>query len=188
MDLGLLFRMRLVLQHIGKGTIPTSTIIRSDPDAYVRTWAQKNGYVWQCAQHTEVVLEPAVPATRKHTGLTARIQCSVCGTVISEPEEVPVFDGKIMKLPDNLTSVRQETFLNLPAECFVLPDGCLVIGERAFADCKELKLVEIPSSVIAIAEDAFEGCGEGLVIVAPKGSMAESFAQAHGITVTSDEP
>ena len=169
--------------------IPDTTVIRSEPDAYARTWAQENGYVWQCAQHGEtVIVEPAVPATRKHTGMTAKIQCSVCGAVISEPEEVPVFDGKVMKLPTALKSVQRETFLNLPAECFVLPDGCLVIGERAFADCKELKLVEIPSSVIAIAEDAFEGCGEGVVIVTPKGSAAERFALAHDITVTSDEP
>ena len=169
--------------------IPDTTVIRSEPDAYARTWAQENGYVWQCAQHGEtVIVEPAVPATRKHTGMTAKIQCSVCGAVISEPEEVPVFDGKVMKLPTALKSVQRETFLNLPAECFVLPDGCLVIGERAFADCKELKLVEIPSSVVAIAENAFEGCGEGVVIVTPKGSAAERFALAHGITVTSDEP
>ena len=169
--------------------IPDTTVIRSEPDAYARTWAQENGYVWQCAQHGEtVIVEPAVPATRKHTGMTAKIQCSVCGAVISEPEEVPVFDGKVMKLPTALKSVQRETFLNLPAECFVLPDGCLVIGEGAFADCKELKLVEIPSSVVAIAENAFEGCGEGVVIVTPKGSAAERFALAHGITVTSDEP
>ena len=177
------------LNSIGKEAFPPATVIRSEPDAYARTWAQENGYVWQCTQHGEtVIVESAVPATRKHTGMTAKIQCSVCGAVISESEEVPVFDGKVMKLPTALKSVQRETFLNLPAECFVLPDGCLVIGERAFADCKELKLVEIPSSVVAIAENAFEGCGEGVVIVTPKGSAAERFALAHGITVTSDEP
>ena len=90
-------------------------------------------------------------------------------------------------LPTALKSVQRETFLNLPAECFVLPDGCLVIGERAFADCKELKLVEIPSSVVAIADDAFEGC-ENVLIVTPEGSAAERYAQNHGILVTSDDP
>lgn len=168
--------------------IPDTTVIRSEPDAYARTWAQENGYVWQCAQHGEtVIVEPAVPATRKHTGMTAKIQCSVCGAVISEPEEVPVFDGKVMKLPTALKSVQRETFLNLPAECFVLPDGCLVIGEKAFADCKMLKLVEIPASVVAIADDAFEGC-ENVLIVTPEGSAAERYAQNHGILVTSDDP
>ena len=168
--------------------IPDTTVIRSEPDAYARTWAQENGYVWQCAQHGEtVIVEPAVPATRKHTGMTAKIQCSVCGAVLAEPEVIPVFDGKVMKLPAALKSVQRETFLNLPAECFVLPDGCLVIGEKAFADCKMLKLVEIPASVVAIADDAFEGC-ENVLIVTPEGSAAERYAQRHGILVTSDDP
>ena len=168
--------------------IPDTTVIRSEPDAYARTWAQENGYVWQCAQHGEAVIaEPAVPATRKRTGMTAKLQCSVCGAVLAEPEVIPVFDGKVMKLPAALKSVQRETFLNLPAECFVLPDGCLVIGEKAFADCKMLKLVEIPASVVAIADDAFEGC-ENVLIVTPEGSAAERYAQNHGILVTSDDP
>ena len=168
--------------------IPDTTVIRSEPDAYARTWAQENGYVWQCAQHGEAVIaEPAVPATRKRTGMTAKLQCSVCGAVLAEPEVIPVFDGKVMKLPAALKSVQRETFLNLPAECFVLPDGCLVIGEKAFADCKMLKLVEIPASVVAIADDAFEGC-ENVLIVTPEGSAAERYAQRHGILVTSDDP
>ena len=176
------------LNSIGKEAFPPAAVIRSEPDAYARTWAQENGYVWQCAQHGEAVIaEPAVPATRKRTGMTAKLQCSVCGAVLAEPEVIPVFDGKVMKLPAALKSVQRETFLNLPAECFVLPDGCLVIGEKAFADCKMLKLVEIPASVVAIADDAFEGC-ENVLIVTPEGSAAERYAQRHGILVTSDDP
>ena len=97
-------------------------------------------------------------------------------------------ESKVMKLPAGLKIIRREAFQGSPAECFVLPDGCVEIGERAFADCAKLRQVKIPASVTTIADNAFEGCGAGLVIVAPKGSMAESFAQAHGITVTSDEP
>ena len=176
------------LNSIGKEAFPPAAVIRSAADAYARTWAQENGYVWQCAQHGEAVIaEPAVPATRKRTGMTAKLQCSVCGAVLAEPEVIPVFDGKVMKLPAALRSVQRETFLNLPAECFVLPDGCLVIGEKAFADCKMLKLVEIPASVVAIADDAFEGC-ENVLIVTPEGSAAERYAQNHGILVTSDDP
>ena len=176
------------LNSIGKEAFPPAAVIRSEPDAYARTWAQENGYVWQCAQHGEAVIaEPAVPATRKRTGMTVKLQCSVCGAVLAEPEVIPVFDGKVMKLPAALRSVQRETFLNLPAECFVLPDGCLVIGEKAFADCKMLKLVEIPASVVAIADDAFEGC-ENVLIVTPEGSAAERYAQNHGILVTSDDP
>ena len=137
------------LTVIGKGAIPTFTIIRSEPGVFAHTWALENGYTWQSTQQAE---------------------------------------SKVMKLPAGLKIIRREAFQGSPAECFVLPDGCVEIGERAFADCAKLRQVKIPASVTAIADNAFEGCGEGLVIVTPKGSMAESFAQAHGITVTSDEP
>ena len=91
---------------------------------------------------------------------------------------------KVMKLPAGLKSIQQEAFRGSAAESIVLPDGCTEIGAKAFADCAMLRRVEIPASVAVIAEDAFEGCSHELVIVTPKGSAAESFAQAHGISVT----
>ena len=97
-------------------------------------------------------------------------------------------ESKVMKLPADLKIVRQEAFRDSAAECVVLPDGCAEIGAKAFAACAMLRRVEIPASVAVIAEDAFEGCSNELVIVTPKGSAAESFAQAHGISVTYAEP
>ena len=93
-----------------------------------------------------------------------------------------------MRLPAGLKSIRQEAFRDSAAECVVLPDGCTEIGTKAFAACAGLRRVEIPASVAVIAEDAFEGCSNELVIVTPKGSAAESFAQAHGLSVTYAEP
>ena len=97
-------------------------------------------------------------------------------------------ESKVMKLPADLKIVQQEAFRGSAAESIVLPDGCAEIGAKAFAACAMLRRVEIPASVAVIAEDAFEGCSNELVIVTPKGSAAESFAQAHGISVTYAEP
>ena len=136
----------------------------------------------------EMIEEEAIPLStiiRSEPGVYAHTWALANGYTWQAAQQSGL---KVMKLPAGLKTIQQEAFQGSPAECFVLPDGCLVIGERAFADCKELKLVEIPSSVVAIAENAFEGCGEGVVIVTPKGSAAERFARAHGITVTSDEP
>lgn len=41
---------------------------------------------------------------------------------------------------------------------FVIPEGVAVIGEYAFADCKNLQKVTIPGSVEYIAAYAFSGC------------------------------
>ena len=103
-----------------------------------------------------------------------------------QPAEQP--ESKVMKLPAGLKSIQQEAFRDCAAESIVLPDGCTEIGAKAFAACAGLRRVEIPASVAVIAEDAFEGCGNELVIVTPKGSAAERFAQAHGISVTYAEP
>ena len=103
-----------------------------------------------------------------------------------QPAEQP--ESKVMKLPAGLKSIQQEAFRGSAAESIVLPDGCAEIGAKAFADCATLRRVEIPASVAVIAEDAFEGCSNELVIVTPKGSAAERFAQAHGISVTYAEP
>lgn len=41
---------------------------------------------------------------------------------------------------------------------FAIPAGVTVIGEYAFADCKNLEKVTIPDSVVYIAAHAFSGC------------------------------
>ena len=46
-----------------------------------------------------------------------------------------------------------------------LKDGVTKIGKRAFANCKNLKSLTIPRTVISIAPDAFDGSGLKQVIV-----------------------
>ena len=58
---------------------------------------------------------------------------------------------------------------------FSVPDGLVKIG-RAFADCKGLETVVIPSSVAEIENTAFRDA-QAVTVVAPKGSFAEEFAK-----------
>jgi hypothetical protein len=46
-----------------------------------------------------------------------------------------------------------------------LKDGVTKIGKRAFANCKNLKSLTIPRTVISIEPDAFDGSGLKQVIV-----------------------
>ena len=62
----------------------------------------------------------------------------------------------------------------------IVPEGYEVIGERAFAGCADMHRIELPASVTLIAEDAFDGCSPELIVAAPAGSYAESYAIAHG--------
>ena len=73
---------------------------------------------------------------------------------------LPDEDPDTLVLPEMLTSVGDEAFRGIGAECVVIPDGVRSIGEYAFADSPSLKKVILYSTDIEIAETAFEGCGD----------------------------
>lgn len=99
--------------------------------------------------------------------------CSICGR--------PDLDSMnaTLTLPANIKNIEMGAFTGSAAEAIIVPDGCLTIGERAFAQSEALKCVVLPGSVIEIAEDAFEGCVD-LVIFAPQNSAAHIYAQKYG--------
>ena len=77
----------------------------------------------------------------------------------SEHTKTEVLENvQVLKLPAQLTEIKEEAFAGLPCQVVIIPEGCKTIGSRAFADCDELLHVSIPTSVTEIAEDAFEGC------------------------------
>ena len=77
----------------------------------------------------------------------------------SEEIEFPALNTlTTMKLPAMLKRIESEAFMNLAFEAVIIPDGCVEIGSKAFADSPNLIYVWIPESVTSIAEDAFEEC------------------------------
>jgi len=61
------------------------------------------------------------------------------------------------------------------------------IGKRAFADCEDLVLIEIPYDTTSIASDAFAG-SDGVHIFGQFGSKAMWYAYDHGIPFIVDTP
>lgn len=97
-------------------------------------------------------------------------------------------------LPSAMTSVSEEAFeSNKLLRTFDASDSRLmVIESKAFANCTNLKSINLPSSVYEIADDAFNNC-PSLTIHCISGSYAESYAiskgipvEVHGIAVESD--
>ena len=86
-----------------------------------------------------------------------------------------------MVLPAELTSISSEAFAGGGFTYIKLPDKCITIGPRAFADCPNLMYVEIPNEKVEIASSAFAGVN-GLTILGVSGSTAEAYAAAHGYT------
>ncbi len=60
-------------------------------------------------------------------------------------------------------------------------DGTKAIGTMAFAGCKGIKSVSIPSSVTSIGAGAFADCSEDLVINALCNSYAAEYVKAYGL-------
>ena len=62
----------------------------------------------------------------------------------------------------------------------ILPASLTAIESEAFKDLSNVEAVSIPATVASIADDAFDA---GIIIIAPAGSYAETWAENHGFTV-----
>ncbi len=82
-------------------------------------------------------------------------------------------------LPASLTEIEAEAFAGGSFEYVRVPVGVTMIGSRAFADCPNLKYIEIKGPSTEIAPDAFDG-SDGITIYAPFNSSAAAYAQEHG--------
>jgi len=143
--------------------------------------------------HHEAVV-PMVAPTSTEAGLTEGTHCSVCGEEIIGQRTIPALnDLDVLWLPSSLNEISAEAFANLPCQAVIIPEGCTIIGERAFAGCSNLLYVRIPSSVSAYPDSAFEGCGENccidwaaerLILSISANASSYNFAESAAITAT----
>ena len=82
-------------------------------------------------------------------------------------------------LPASLTEIGEEAFAGGSFVYVRLDESVTKIGDRAFADCANLRHIYIPAATTSIAGDAFDAASE-LVIHGSAGSYAEDYADAHG--------
>ena len=87
-------------------------------------------------------------------------------------------DGAL-DLPDDLTEIGERAFEGTDAANVLVPEGCLSIGNYAFAD-SGVTCVTIPNAQTQIGEGVFDGCSP-LMIIAPDNSPAADYAEAGSI-------
>lgn len=85
----------------------------------------------------------------------------------------------IFTLPSALKAIQAEAFAGSTVNVVAIPDSCVSIASRAFANCADLLEITIPASVTDIAADAFIGCS-GVTVIAPAGSAAQAMAESMG--------
>ncbi len=92
---------------------------------------------------------------------------------------------KSMVLPEFLTLIEESAFEGIAAGNVEVTKNVVAIEARAFADCKNLRGIYIPATVVQIDDHAFDGC-ENVTVVGEKGTEAERIATLYGFTFISD--
>ena len=84
-------------------------------------------------------------------------------------------------LPQFLSLIGESAFEGITAESVEVTGNVAAIEARAFADCKSLKEIAIPKTVLKIDDHAFDGC-TGVTVYGARGSEAERIAALYGFT------
>lgn len=74
-------------------------------------------------------------------------------------------------LPDGVTEVQEEAFMNSDVEYVILPEDCKKIGKNAFSGCENLIYIYIPDSVTQIDIPIFKD-SEKVIVQCNPGSYA----------------
>lgn len=87
-------------------------------------------------------------------------------------------------IPDNITKIDDDVFLNTTITSVEIPDSVTTIGDNAFAGCEYLTEVTVPDSVTKIGDNVFYGCTslESATWESKEGIGDGTFAECAGLT------
>ena len=86
-----------------------------------------------------------------------------------------------ISVPKGVEIIEARAFEGTNGEVYAIPNGCLRIESRAFANCPNMQLVTIPDSVTYIAQDAF--AGNDMMVRCRYPSAAVDFAYGIGYPI-----
>ena len=92
-------------------------------------------------------------------------------------ESIPL---RKMVFPAGLTHLQEEACSGLLIDEAVFGEDIQYIGSKAFADCPNLRRVEIPVADVDIEDDAFKN-SNNVILYAPIGGSVEQYAVEHSI-------
>lgn len=130
----------------------------------------------ECSSLTSVTIPSSVTSIGYYTFFCCNSLTDVYYTGSSEQwAAVSIESGN-----ECLTNAEIYYAQSVIANILTLPASLTVIESEAFTGLPNVDAVSIPATVTSIADDAFD---TGIVIIAPAGSYAESWANDHGFTV-----
>lgn len=99
---------------------------------------------------------------------------------------VIVHGEQVLNLPADLEQILPNAFNGVSAQEAVLHEGITHIGANAFANCPDLKLVNLPASIKTIAGNAFANSSNVLLLCASE--TGKFYAEGHGLPYLMIEP
>jgi len=102
--------------------------------------------------------------------------------IFLQMNNTPKYDFALT-LPASLSEIEDETFAGGGFSYVVVPAQVAKIGSRAFADCQNLRFIEIMGMNVEIAPDAFKNVSE-LTIFYPYGSNVSDYRPQPGTSIT----
>jgi len=130
--------------------------------------------------------------------------CPSCGTsyIISElpysnttpnkESDFVVVNGELIEyrgvsrdvvIPNYVSVIGASVFLGEDITSIIIPDSVTIIKEYAFKDCKSLKKIRIPSSMVEIESSAFQG-DKDISIVWPENWKSKHLVKLHIVART----
>ena len=109
--------------------------------------------------------------------------CTICAALPDGSKaDMKVTVGPLNRffLPSAMNQIQAESFMGIAANAVHVPENCVSIDAKAFANAKNLQYVYIASAETQIDPTAFEGC-PSVIICAPANSAAQAFADEYGL-------
>ena len=163
--------LNTALEHLynGGGMVLHATVYPEPPYPYRVMWSSSDPAVAQVDANGHVT---AMGVGAAH--ITARMgdASAVCTVAVSGEGE--------MQLPSALKSIRPGAFYGVAARCISVPENVESVGAEAFA-FTAAEVICLPESLVDFSSYIFRG-NEDVILVVPKGSAAERYAVANGLT------
>lgn len=93
-----------------------------------------------------------------------------CNAIIETATNALIYACQNTTIPDSITSIGEDAFLNEEITSITIPDGVKTIESRAFSGCEMLTTITIPNSVTTIGPNAFAGCSSLTSVVVAEGN------------------
>ena len=140
-------------------------------------------FTWGSSDNTTAIVDSSGMVSFKKAGTVTITAIALDGSGKSAAVTLNyVANDTTLMLPLDLTDIRSSAFEGSNSfSAVILPDGLETIGDRAFADCSNLLLVYIPSSVTYIANDAFPWNSGLNFVCQSENSAGADYARSHNI-------